>query len=303
MPNVLPPILTAEDAQRYYEEIRQHNHYDFTPLMTIKINSSTTPEIIRAAKQSEIIIAGKLYPEGVTTNSEDGVSDFYDLWSVFEAMEEVDMVLCLHGEVPKPEIFCLDRETEFLKILSGIRNKFPKLRIVLEHISTAAAAQWVLENGGPNTAATVTVHHLLLTLNDVVGGMLQPHHFCKPIAKRPQDRQRLIDAVTTPGQTQFFAGSDTAPHAIETKECAAGCAGVFTAPVLWPLYTEVFERADALDQLETFTSVNGANFYGLPLNKGTMTLVKEPWQVEPTYGGVVPLRAGQVIEWRIKEIN
>jgi dihydroorotase len=171
----------------------------------------------------------------------------------------------------------------------------------MEHLSTAAAADFVWMHGGGNLAATVTAHHLEITLDDVIGDKLRPHHFCKPVAKHPNDRRRLISAVTEPGQTKFFLGTDSAPHNRGAKEHDCGAAGVFTAPLALPLLAGIFEQHGALDQLEAFTSVNGASFYGLPLNEGTLTLVREPWTVPDEYSGVVPLRAGKTLQWKVKE--
>lgn len=301
MPNTNPPILTWEDVAVYRGEILAASPPGFEPLMTIKIVPGTKPGQIRKAHQAGVT-AAKLYPDGVTTGSAGGVRDFKALSPTFAAMEEAGMVLCLHGEDPGEDVFCLDRERVFLdNTLPWILNEFPGLKVVMEHLSTAAAAHIVRFNGSDNLAATVTVHHLVNTLNDVIGGMLVPHNFCKPIPKYPQDRERLIAAVTEPGQTKFFLGTDSAPHDRSAKECACGAAGTFTAPLALPLLAQIFEREGALDQLEAFTSVNGARFYGLPLNQGTITLEREPWTVPEQYNGVVPLMAGQQIDWKVKE--
>ena len=211
------------------------------------------------------------------------------------------MVLCLHGEDPGDDVFCLDREERFLQTLDWIVDAFPNLRVVLEHLSSAAAVEFVQSHPSPMLGATVTAHHLELTLDDVIGDKLMPHHFCKPIAKGPQDRMALIEAVVQPGQTKFFLGTDSAPHERSVKECACGAAGVFTAPLAMPLLAEIFEREDALPQLEQFSSVNGAQFYGLPQNEEEITLDREEWIVPEQYDGVVPLRAGKTIQWKIRE--
>jgi dihydroorotase len=268
--------------------------------MTIKIVPSTTPATIREAKAAGVV-AGKLYPEGVTTNSSDGVRDFMELADVFGAMAEAGLVLCLHGETP--DAFCLDREEAFLaEVLPTIAASFPGLRIVLEHVSTAAAVEWVRGQapaGAHDVAATITVHHLLLTLDDVVGGMLAPHHFCKPVAKRPADRAAIVAAAVS-GDPRFFLGTDSAPHLRAAKEAAHGCAGVFTAPVALPLLAARFDEHDALDRLEAFCSGHGARFYGLPGNEGTVQLVREPWTVPADCAGVVPLAAGTTLPWRVE---
>jgi dihydroorotase len=299
MPNTVPPILDWEDASAYRGKILEVSPPGFDPLMTVKIVPGTTPEQVSRAYETGLVIAAKLYPDGVTTNSSDGVRDFKALSLVFAEMEKLGIVLCLHGEDPGEDVFCLDREEGFLKTLQWILEKFQGLKVVMEHLSTAKAAYVVEHFPTKNLAATVTPHHLELTLNDVIDGGLRPHHYCKPIAKRPEDRDRLIKAVTRPGQTKFFLGTDSAPHYRESKECDCGAAGVFTAPLALPLLAQIFEENGALGQLEAFTSVNGANFYGLPLNEETITLVREPWTVPDEYSGVVPLRAGKEIRWQV----
>lgn len=308
MPNTLPPVLTGDDARRYERVIReaalQIGATGFQPLMTIKIVAATTPEAITDAK-AKGVIAGKLYPEGVTTNSEDGVKDIGKLHPVFERMEAEGMVLCLHGEVPGA--FCMDREALFVEeTLSFLAQAYPKLRIVLEHVTTSIGV-YAVKNMPDTVAATITPHHLVLTLDDVVGDKLRPHHFCKPIAKTPKDREALILAATGLARGKFFLGTDSAPHARDQKECASGCAGVFCAPVAMEVLAEVFEDYGALDQLEGFTSVFGARFYGLPLNDSHVNLVRQgdiPYRV-PEYvdcgrseqGAVAPLRGGGTLRW------
>ncbi len=305
MPNTTPPIRTGADAMAYRERICAMakeelgaGMWGFQPLMTIKLLVSTTPEIVREAAKVGVV-AAKLYPAGVTTNSDDGVhpADMLILGPVFEAMQDVDMVLCLHGEMPG--VFCLDREEKFLDTLRMIAKAYPRLRIVLEHVTTAAAVAAVALLP-PTVAATVTAHHLVLTLDDVVGDRLRPHHFCKPIAKYESDRLALV-AVVTSGNPKFFLGTDSAPHARGTKECDGGCAGVYTAPVAMEVLAEVFEQQAALDRLEAFTSTFGARFYGLPLNEGYIELVKEPVDVPKELpGGLVPFRAGGKLSWLIQ---
>jgi dihydroorotase len=298
MPNTDPPILTGAQALIYHGEIMAVAPAGFETKMTIKVVPETTPAIVREAFGLGID-AGKLYPDGVTTLSANGVRDFKALSPVFAEMEKLGMVLCLHGEDPGEDVFCLDREERFLKTLQWILDKFQGLKVVMEHLSTAEAVYVVEHFPTKNLAATVTPHHLENTLNDVIDGGLRPHHYCKPIAKRPEDRDRLIRAVTRLGQTKFFLGTDSAPHYRESKECDCGAAGVFTAPLALPLLAQIFEENGALGQLEAFTSVNGANFYGLPLNEETITLVREPWTVPDEYSGVVPLRAGKEIRWQV----
>lgn len=295
MPNLTPPVLKATDVVQYRNEIgKAVQGYDFTPLMTFKIVPATTSEMVQELKKAGVT-AGKLYPEGVTTNSEDGVRDIPALFPVFATMEKLGIVLCLHGEMPG--VFCMDREGAFLPVLDSLVKEFPKLKIVLEHITTADAVQKV--KSLPKTvAATITVHHLELSLDDVVGEKIQPHHFCKPIAKRPEDLKALRLAATS-GNPKFFLGTDSAPHAVETKECEAGCAGVYTAPVMLPVLAEIFETLNSLEQLEDFTSRFGAEFYGLPLNEKQVKLKKEAWVVPARYGTVVSYKAGKTLAWRL----
>src|SRR3989344_133685 len=301
MPNTIPPILTATDAIAYSDEIkRAAGDNDFKPLMTIKIVPTTTPTTVENAKKVGVI-AGKVYPVGVTTNSDDGVHNFHDsgMIDVFSAMREAGMVLCLHGETPGD--FCLDREEKFLDTLRWLAETFPGLKIVLEHITTAAGIEAV-EQLPDAVAGTITVHHLLLTLNDVIGDKLSPHHFCKPVAKRPEDRGK-IRAAAMNGSNKFFLGTDSAPHDITTKECASGCAGVFTAPVALPLLAGFFQQHERHQFFEFFTSIVGAQFYGLPFNTKTITLEENPWVVPPNYSAegqtVVPFWSGKELRWRV----
>jgi dihydroorotase len=265
--------------------------------MTIQITENTKPETVFKAKEVGAI-AGKVYPRGMTTNSENGVGDYKAIDPVLAAMQTCGMVALFHGESPNPDVFCLDREVKFLKTLKAIAAKFPRLKIVLEHVTTAEAVKCVTELPD-NVAATITVHHLFLTLNDVIGDKLEPHHFCKPVAKRPKDRAALI-AAATGGNPKFFLGTDSAPHLKEAKECASGCAGVYTVPVAIPLLFQRFKQYDATDKLENFGSGFGADFYGLPRNKETIALIREKWTVPPIYNGIVPFWAGKEIDWRIE---
>lgn len=296
MPNLKCPVLTAEDVWRYRHQIlgaaRKKGFPGFIPLMTIQIVDATTPKIIQRAHEAGVI-AGKLYPAGVTTNSANGVRRIDDLAPVFEEMQRLGMRLCLHGETP--EIFTLDREEHFLVALANLAHAFPRLRIVLEHLSTAAAVHAVRELPD-QVAATITAHHLMLTLDDVFG---RPHHYCKPVPKRPEDRQALIEAATS-GHPKFFFGSDSAPHTARKKLSAQGCAGVFSAPVALPLLAAIFEQHGALEWLEKFVAVNGACFYELPMNQGEVRLVKEAWTVpECVPLDYIPFMAGETLPWRI----
>ncbi|MBL4846580.1 MAG: dihydroorotase [Planctomycetes bacterium] len=295
MPNLTPPVRTGEEALAYRARILAVTHgLEFTPLMTIKLLPETTAECVAAAKEAGVV-AGKLYPQGVTTNSEDGWSEIEVLHTAFAAMEEAGLVLSLHGEAP--DAFCLDRELRFVEdTLPSIAERFPKLRIVLEHVSTRAGVAAVSELA--NVAGTITAHHLHLTLDDVIGGALRPHHFCKPVAKRPEDREALIAAAL--GNDSFFLGTDSAPHLQADKESPSGCAGVYTAPVALGLVAEVFEAHSALSQLESFTSERGARFYEVPLNEGQLTLRRGEWAVPTDFAGVVPMRAGQSLAWQVR---
>jgi dihydroorotase len=298
MPNTNPPIATPEDVIAYRQTILAAlaPQTMFTPLMTFKILPSTTIEQVRAMQNSGAV-AGKLYPEGVTTNSEDGVRDLTTLYEIYRAMEECGLVLCIHGEVPG--VFSLDREKAFLGTLEKLAGDFPRLRIVLEHATTADAIKTV-SSLPANVAATLTVHHLYITLDDVIGDRLQPHLFCKPIAKRESDRQALRDAVIS-GNKKFFLGTDSAPHAVEAKECACGAAGVYSAPVIVPALIQLFEDLGCLDRFEPFVSEFGSRFYGLSLNEERLTVANQSWLVPKIYNGVVPFMADQELRWKVVE--
>lgn len=293
MPNTSPPVLIAGDAASYGRQICEEVPGLF-PLMTIQLTGLTTPAAIREASQSGVT-AAKFYPIGVTTNSENGALDLLDLEDALDAMEACGMILCIHGETPGE--FCMDREKVFLKrTLMPLSKSWPNLKIVLEHVSTEDAVGFV-ESLPDNVAATITVHHLYLTLDDVVGERLKPHSFCKPLAKRPQDR-KVLRAAATSGNPKFFLGTDSAPHSVDRKECAHGCAGVFSAPVAMEALIQAFEEEDALPKLEAFTSEYGARFYGLPLNEGKVGYVKKPWQVPYLYDrAFVPFMAGETLDW------
>ena len=291
MPNTLPPIASADALIKYKGQIETAAP-GLAALMTFKIRPDLDRGVLEAMKRAGAL-AGKLYPEGVTTHSEDGVRRLEDAYPVFGLMEELDLVLCLHGE--HPEAFSLDREAAFVKGLRGLRSAFPRLRLVLEHVSSAAGIDAVLEDG-PLTAGTLTVHHLLYTLDDMLGGRLDPHLFCKPLLKRPEDRARLVEAALS-GNSKFFFGSDSAPHTREHKEAALCSAGCYTMPVSLSLLMGLFDEHGALDRLEPFVAQFGAAFYGLDPNLGTVTFVRKPWKVPDLYHGVVPLKAGASLPW------
>lgn len=299
MPNTVPPIASAQEVVEYRKRIVAATEgLDFEPLMTFKLLPDI--EVAEVAKMKEAgVIAGKLYPRGATTNAEDGVERLDDLFPLLEAMEEAGVVLSIHGE--DPGAFSLDREYAFLPAVERILKRFETLKVVLEHVSDARTVAFV-EGGPERLAATITVHHLYLSLDDVIGGFLKPHHFCKPVAKRPEDRAALRRAALS-GTARFFLGTDSAPHPVNAKECAEGCAGVYTAPVAMPLLAELFEGeggADWVALLEAFTSRFGAEFYALPLNPGEVELIKESWEVEERYGEVVPFRAGRELRWQVR---
>lgn len=294
MPNTIPPVQTAHDLANYRREIREHLKPEdhFTPLMTFKVSPATSASSIKELKKQGAI-AGKLYPDGVTTNSEGGVTDFKALYPVYEAMQEERLVLCLHGEMPG--VFSLDRETSFLSVLQEIADNFPDLKIVLEHATTGAAIDCV-QSMSANVAATLTVHHLYLTLDDVIGDKLNPHAFCKPVAKRPEDREALVAAAMS-GNPKFFLGSDSAPHQISAKECACGAAGVYTAPVLLPALCELFDKHNKLSLLEDFASGFATQFYGLAEETSTIEIMEQAWTVPEDYQGVRPFLAGTKLNW------
>lgn len=295
MPNTLPPITSAPQLISYQRQI-EVAATGLEALMTFKVMKNMTSEDIGALK-SEGALAGKLYPAGVTTNSEDGIAQVSEAFPVFEAMEDLGLVLCLHGE--HPQAFSLDREKAFLPDLKKIHKNFPKLKIVLEHISTVEGIKLVKELG-PQVGGTITVHHLLYTLDDLLGGSLNPHLFCKPLLKRPQDREALRGAALS-GNPKFFFGSDSAPHVRENKESSLCSAGIYTMPVSLALLAQFYEEAKALEALEPFVSQFGSDFYGLPPNSGTITLIKEPWVVSKLYHGVVPFRGGETLSWQVQQ--
>lgn len=287
MPNILPPVTTAERVEKYRARVEQAARpHSFTPLMTFKIMPGMSPDTVGELKKAGVL-AGKLYPEGATTNSEDGVADVKAIYPVLELMQQHDIVLSIHGEVPAA--FSLDREAEFLPILLDIRRKFPRLRIVLEHLTSAAAVEAVQQLDG--VAGTITLHHLELTLDDLLGGELNPHFFCKPIVKRPADRAALQKAAMS-GSPKFFFGSDSAPHPIHRKHAPAVRAGVFSAPVAFNGLLRFFLEHEAINKLEDFTSRFGAEFYGLPLNTQKIIAYRSDYIVPDDISGIVPYHAG-----------
>lgn len=293
MPNTKPPIATGDDAFQYKKYLRGMGAA-FTIHTTIKLTNQTTPEIIEAAAGSGVL-AGKQYPLGVTTNAEDGVRDIQSMYPVYEAMQEHDLVLSLHGEVPGA--FVMDAEAAFLASLEDIRKNFPKLRIVLEHITTKEAVAAV-EGASDYVAATITDHHLAITLHDVAGTMLKPHLFCKPLAKRPEDLTALNEVVRK-GHPRFFSGTDSAPHLIEDKECASGCAGVFNSPFHMQFLATHFAEHAMLNRLGAFTSEFGAQFYQLPVNDAEIILQPKPTEVPAKIKNIVPFKAGETLPYSV----
>ena len=304
MPNLESPVTTAEMALGYRERILSAlpDGMNFEPLMTLYLTDNTTGDEIRRAKQSGVVYAVKYYPAGATTNSDSGVTELGKCEDAFAVMEECDLPLLVHGEVTFPNVDIFDREKIFIdRVLIPVLQKFSKLRVVFEHITTREAVRFVLGTP-PRVAATITAHHLLLNRNALFSGGIRPHHYCLPILKREEDRQALIQAAVS-GNPKFFLGTDSAPHARNTKEAACGCAGVYTAHAGIELYAEIFGAHNALDKLEGFAGIFGPNFYGLPRNQDRITLVKEVWNVPQELpfhrDTLVPFRAGGTVSWRM----
>ena len=304
MPNLKPPVTTTEQALAYRERILANIPADsnFQPLMTLYLTDNTDPNEIQKAKDSGYVHAVKYYPAGATTNSDAAVTDIRKTYAVLEAMEAADLPLLLHGEVTNNEIDIFDREAVFIdKILIPLTKRFPKLKMVLEHITTKQAAEFI--NSAPdNITATITPQHLLYNRNAIFKGGIRPHYYCLPILKREQHRQALVNAVSS-GSHKFFLGTDSAPHSQTNKESACGCAGIYSAHAAIEFYAEAFEQAGALDKLEGFASFYGADFYSLPRNTNKITLQKKEWTVPDSYEldneTLIPLRAGETISWQI----
>jgi dihydroorotase len=306
MPNLRPPVTTVALASEYRQRILQAlpDGLKFEPLMTLYLTDRTSPDEIDRAVASGFVKAVKLYPAGATTNSDAGVTSIDKVYPVLERMQALGLVLCVHGEVTHADVDVFDRERVFIdRVLAPLAAEFPRLRTVFEHITTREAAQYVSE-AGENVAATITAHHLLLNRNAMLVGGVRPHHYCLPILKRETHRQALVAAAISDNR-RFFLGTDSAPHAQSTKESACGCAGCYTSHAGIELYAEAFDEVGALDRLEAFASFNGPDWYGLPRNTDTLTLIKEPWTVPASLDylpgdPLVPLRAGQVCAWRLK---
>jgi len=304
MPNLKPPVATTAQAEAYRDQVLAAlpAGSTFEPLMTLYLTGTTSAEEIARAKASGFVHGVKLYPAGATTHSEAGVSDLSSIYPVLEAMAEHGLPLLVHGEVTDPAVDVFDREAVFIeRHLAPIVERFPSLRVVLEHVTTRQAVEFV-RGARDGVAATVTVHHLLMNRNAMFTGGIRPHHYCLPVLKREQHRQALVEAATG-GNPRFFLGTDSAPHAKSAKESACGCAGMYTAHAALELYAEAFEDAGALDKLEAFASFHGPDFYRLARNTGTVTLVREAWDVPKEYpmgkDTVVPLRAGEKLRWKL----
>jgi len=306
MPNLTPPVVDVAAAKAYRERIGKAlpRGAKFEPLMTLYLTDHTAPAEVEKGAKDGVITAVKYYPAGATTHSASGVTDIRRCDAVLEAMQAVGMPLLVHGEVTDPEVDVFDREAVFLdRILAPLVKRFPKLKVVMEHITTHEAAAFV-ERAPDNVGATITAHHLLMNRNAIFAGGIRPHHYCLPVLKREPHRRALVKAATS-GNPRYFLGTDSAPHARGAKECACGAAGIYTAHAALELYAEAFEAADALDKLEGFASRHGADFYGLPRNTGRVTLEKAEWEVPRDYelgaDVVVPLRAGGKLAWRLAD--
>jgi len=304
MPNLVPPVTSVAAARAYRERILAAlpAGVAFTPLMTCYLTDTTDPQELARGWEEGIFAAVKLYPAHATTNSASGVTDYDRIIPVLERMAELGMPLLVHGEATDPEVDVFDREAVFIeRVLDPLRHRLPELRIVLEHITTEEAVDYV-GSAGPNLAATITAHHLVLNRNAIFAGGIRPHLYCLPIAKREKHRQALRRAATS-GNPRFFLGTDSAPHTVPAKETACGCAGIFTAPCALEIYTEVFKEENALDRLEGFAALNGPGFYRLPVNEARVTLRREPYPVPEHIGedenAVIPFRAGETLRWRL----
>ena len=301
MPNLVPPVTTPEAASAYRERIVEAAGPGFTPLMTCYLTDETDADEVARGFEQGMWVAAKLYPAGATTNSASGVTDVRTIYPVLARMAEIGMVLCVHGEVTDPDVDVFDREAVFIeRILSRLVEDFPALKIVLEHITTADAVEFL--RGRETVAATVTPQHLTINRNALFAGGLRPHAYCLPVAKREKHRLAVRDAATS-GEPNIFLGTDSAPHARSAKESGCGCAGIFNAPFALETYAAVFDAEGKLDKLEAFASINGPRFYGLPLNEGSITLeraeVNVPERIESGGIEIIPFRAGETLGWKL----
>ena len=304
MPNLKPPVTTVEQALAYRQRILNALPTDtnFSPLMTLYLTDNLAQEELVRLSEEPAVVAVKYYPAGATTNSDSGVSSIDRVMPSLEVMAKRGIPLLIHGEVTDGEIDIFDREQRFIDtVLTPLRAQLPELKVVLEHITTANAVEFVSEQNS-NVAATITVHHLLYNRNHLLVGGVRPHFYCLPVLKRNSHQLALIEAATS-GNPKFFLGTDSAPHPKGDKEAACGCAGIYTAPGALELYAEVFDQADALDRLEGFASLYGPRFYGLPVNTEKISLVRDSWQMEESFqfgsNTVIPVRAGETLHWRL----
>ncbi|PHS79728.1 MAG: dihydroorotase [Rhodospirillaceae bacterium] len=308
MPNLMPPVTRAADAVAYQTRIQKAvpDDLNFKPLMTLYLTDKTDADDLERGFKAGHLTAAKLYPAGATTNSDHGVTDIAKISNVLDRMEQLGMPLLVHGEVTDPAIDIFDREHVFIEqVMKPTLQNFPALKVVFEHITTSAAVNFV-RSQGPRVGATITVHHLQINRSDIFKGGIHPHLYCLPIAKREEHRLALREAATS-GEAQFFLGTDTAPHDVDAKETACGCAGIFSAPTALELYTQVFDEENALDKLEAFASLNGPKFYGLPVNEETVTLVREDWTAPATTevgsGQVIQnYKGGNTLSWRLQTL-
>lgn len=304
MPNLVPPVTTMAAAAAYRERIRAAAGPGFEPLMTCYLTDSIDPDELERGHAAGVWVAAKLYPAGATTNSHSGVTDVRHIQAALERMQKIGMVLCVHGEVTDPDIDIFDREAVFLeRVLSPVLRDFPGLKVVLEHITTADSADFVMA-ASANLAATITPQHLHLNRNALFEGGLRPHAYCLPVVKR--ERHRLaVRAAAVSGNPRFFLGTDSAPHLREAKESGCGCAGIWNAPHALESYATVFEEEGALDRFEAFASEHGPRFYGLPLNEGQVTLaradVQVPERIAAAGSDLVPFHAGEILRWRLAQ--
>ena len=303
MPNLVPPVVNAEQAVAYRQRILEVTPKDsgFTPLMTIYLTKNTSPEDIEAAVATGFVHGVKLYPAGATTHSDAGVRDIRDAYPALQAMQELGLPLMVHGEVTDPEVDIFDREKVFIeRILAPLIERFDRLKVVMEHITTAHAVDFVC-SAPERVGATVTPQHILMNRNALFQGGLRPHHYCLPVLKREQHRAAIMEVLAS-GHPRFFLGTDSAPHPKGGKESACGCAGIFSAPAAIEFYAEAFEAAGALHQLEGFASLNGPAFYGYPVNEDFIRLERQDWTMTDAFpfgdDTVIPLRAGETVHWR-----
>ena len=297
MPNLVPPITTVEAATAYRDRIVAAAGAGFRPLMTCYLTDDISPDELARGFEAGVWIAAKLYPAGATTNSASGVTDIRKIYPVLERMERIGMVLCVHGEVTDPAVDVFDREAVFIeRVLEPATRDFPGLKIVFEHITTKDAVEFIQH--GSTLAATVTPQHLTINRNAMFAGGLRPHAYCLPVAKREEHRLAVRKAATS-GWPNVFLGTDSAPHTREAKESACGCAGIFNAPFALESYAQVFDEEGALDKFEAFASINGARFYGLPVNEGTITLERAEVAVPDEVEGLVPFHAGETLRWKL----